>query len=670
MTYSSNIIFEPKALREKVNQYLDQPKFIWDCETMGGDYRGEPNVNNIVWASFATEGDAFVIPMGHPNGDRMLTPPRKRKNKETGKFDMFPATWEPPPDQMRPAEVFEILHPLFFNEEIEKGGHGVLFDFLSVWKYYEAIVPGPYHDSLLAWYLLNENRAERGLLGLKEITKWRYKRDYDKESVGKKVEIHPFWKVAQYAYMDAKYTWLNLKSGLERLAEEDLMGVYGLEMDTMAALIDMGLEGIEVDREDMERLDVVLSERRTNCEINLYRAAGKKFNINSNPQKTTLLFGSKKDGNQGLKPWMLTDGGRKKAEEGEELTLQDYSTKKEALEQWIGKNDVVDALLAYQEVDRVLGTYIKGYLGEEVPGKKKRVCQIFEGNKVYPDFVQYGTVTGRFSCRTPNLQNIPRPDTDLGKEVRGLFIAGEGNKLIVADYGQVELVVLAHYVGHGALYDGFFEGIDPHTMTAALVFNEDPHRLTARIKAEDPEAKHWRQIAKNLNFAIVYGAGDAKVASMSGISLRRAKEVLAIHEEQFPEIYRFKDKALRQARDRKPPYLRTLSGRKRRIPTLHARDYKTRGRAERQMINSLIQGSAADLIKVAMVRTHRNLREAGCGKMLLTVHDELVNKATIARAEECAERVTEAMTGSGIQKMVDVPLKIDLKIVDRWSEAK
>lgn len=666
---SSNVVLDPRVLREKVKHFLDQPRLVYDIETMPpdenspSDYRGEHPVNRTAWMSFATFGETFVLPIGHPNGNRLLEKSRRRKDPVTKKFIVSPPRYDAPPTQIRPAEAFEILHPLFFDPNIRKGGHGVIFDFLSIFKYYGERAVGPFDDTIIQAWLLNENQR----LGLKDITLRRYKREYDKEQVGRKVELHPFNKVAHYAYMDAKFTWLNQERNLPMLEEQGLTKVYDLEMSVFDTLLDMEVEGMPVDEAAMRELEPILSRHREQCEGKVYKAAGKKLNLNSPKQKVDVLYGKKSEGNQGLKPWRLTKGGITKQKKGLDLTLYDYSTDGEALERFKG-NKVVDAILDYQEVDRVLGTYIHGYLG--VPGDPKKPCAIFDG-KVYPDFVQYGTVTGRFSCRAPNLQNIPRPDTPLGKQIRSLFIAGPGHKLIVSDYGQIELVVLAHFVGKGALFEGFFQGIDPHTMTAALVFNQDPHELQKRVDNGDDEAKGWRQAAKAINFAVVYGAGPDKVASMAKVSVRRAKEILEIHEEQFPEIYKFKDQALATMRSRKPPYLSTLVGRKRRIPAIMSGEWGTRGRAERQAINSLIQGSAADLIKVAMVDLNRMLAESGTGaKLLLTVHDELVVRVKEECAERAAEVVREAMVGPGVQGMVDVPLSIDLKIVDKWAEAK
>ena len=668
MTISSNVVLDPERLEREVQYFMKQPRFVFDIESLG-EHRGIPQQNKVAWLSMSTFGKTVVIPFGHPNGDVMLEKPRRRKDPSTKKFITTPARWSEPPKQMSPATVFDILRPLFFNEEIEKGAHNAPMDFISVYKYFGAVPPGPYHDTIVQAWLINENRR----LGLKDLTEARYKRKYDDEHVGRRIENFPFWKVANYAYLDSTFTFMHQEYNLEVIEDQGLRHVYDLEMDVLKVLFDMEVEGMPVDQKAMQTLEPLLAKRQDEAAGRFYKAVGKQVNLNSPKQKTEVLYSSKEKGGQGLKPWKLTDGGMKKAEKGLPLDVSDYSTDSESLEGFAGKNKAVDALIDYQEVDRVLGTYVRGYLGYTPPSTssaKAKPCIIFNG-RVYPDFVQYGTVTGRFSCRSPNLQNIPRPDTELGKHIRSLFIAGEDHKLIVADYGQIELVILAHFVGKGALYEGFFQGIDPHTMTAALVFNVDPKELQARVDDGDPVAKGYRQAAKAINFAVVYGAGPDKVASMAGVSVTRAKQILLTHEREFPEIYKFKDRALEVCRSRKPPHLVTLEGRKRRLPAVNASNFKTRGKAERQAINSLIQGSAADVIKVAMIRLNNSLATSGTGgKLLLTVHDELVTRVHNDYADECAAVVREAMVGPGIQSMVQVPLNIDLKVVDKWSEAK
>lgn len=281
-------------------------------------------------------------------------------------------------------------------------------------------------------------------------------------------------------------------------------------------------------------------------------------------------------------------------------------------------------------------------------------------------FVTQGFIV--HNCREPNLQNIPTPGTELGRKIRGLFAAPPGYKEVVADYGQIEMIILAHLIGYGALYDGIMNGMDPHSATAAALAGIDPDEFMDLVKAEDKRAKVARQVAKGVNFAVVYGAGPEKVAAMAGISVKEAKRFMEIHQRMFPEIYRFKDKVLDVAKERQPPHIRTLMGRKRRLPALWSRDYGTRGYAERQAVNSLIQGTAADIIKLAMVRLHQTLEPDM--KLILSVHDELVTLCPTDKADRCAEIVREAMVGEGITKLLSVPLSIDLKIVDRWSEAK
>jgi DNA polymerase-1 len=407
-----------------------------------------------------------------------------------------------------------------------------------------------------------------------------------------------------------------------------------------------------------------MSARLVDIEGSIYKAAGQRFNLNAPAQKAAVLYTPKSEGGQGLKPAKLTKGGYKKREAGQTLTFADYSTDADSLEAH-PNNPVVKAMAEYAEVAKLLG-YPLAYMGVE--GDPDKPCRIFDG-RIHADLVQYGTVTGRFSCREPNLQNIPRPDTELGKRIRGLFVAPPGWKLIVADWGQIELVVLAHFIGKGALYRGFHEGIDPHSATAAALLGEDPKKFLERLLAGDEDAKAMRQVAKGINFAVVYGAGPDKVASMAGISVKEAKRFMEIHQRMFPEIYKFKDEVIRVCRSRRPPHIRTILGRKRRLPLILSSNNGVRMGAERQAVNSLIQGSATgDLIKLAIIRLNNLL--TGDMRLILTVHDEIVCMAPEDQAEECAEMVKEAMLGEGIQKLLRVPLSSDVKIVDRWSEAK
>jgi DNA polymerase-1 len=331
-----------------------------------------------------------------------------------------------------------------------------------------------------------------------------------------------------------------------------------------------------------------------------------------------------------LKPWKQT------SKAGD-------STDNSVLESYRG-NAVVDALLEYQEVNKLLTTYVDAYLGTN-----DKPSQIYDEH-IHAQYKQYGTVTGRLSCSDPNIQNIPGVDTDLGAMIRGAFIAEEGGKLIVSDYSQVELVILAHYLGCGKLFEGFLAGIDPHTQTSIML--------------DQP-----RQVCKKVNFAVLYGVGVRKLAGILKLPEKEVRAIVARHKKEFPETYAFKDALLRLCRSRNPPHIRTLYGRKRRVPLINDPDPGLRAYSERQAFNSLIQGTSADITKRAMNRADQDPRRGNDIKLVFSVHDEIGLSAPAHKADLAAEILQEAMVGKDMQRL-KISLKADIHIVDRWSEAK
>ncbi|WP_405667905.1 DNA polymerase [Streptomyces sp. NBC_00055] len=618
-------------LHDVVDYFETRDGFAFDVETVG-PHRGVPAVNEVMWLSLATDGACSVIPLGHPNGYNLLRKATRRKNKTTGEWEHVPYLYDEPPKQLRPSQVFGALEKLFFSERT-KVAHNAPFDLLSVAKYFGGkFPPPPYGDTIVAAWMLNENR----LIGLKALDRERYQLDYAHDDTGKCVEKHPFGQVQDYAYLDGRTTWLQWKDMRPKIMAEGLEDMWALEMDVLHCLLHMGQGGVPVDIKALQELRTRLRAEMEHAEAEVYRAAGKVFNINSTPQKAKILYEE-----QGLKPRKLTKKGAP-------------STDAEALEPYKGRNDFVSALLGYQDVKTILGTYVEGYLGN---ADEDKPTQIFNG-RIHPMLKQYGTVTGRFSCSTPNVQNWPRPDTVWGKAIRDLVDPIPGFKLLVADYAQIEQRILAHFAGKGALWRGFWDNIDAHTATASAVFGVAPEDVT----------KQMRQVAKAIAFAINYGAGPQKVADMSHTTLRRAKQILATHERQFPEVYGYKRKLLRTVRSRRPePYLRTLLGRKRRLPDLLSHDRGRRAKAERQVVNSHIQGSNADMTKLALVRLHKSLLPDM--QILLTVHDEIAAMCPADIAEEGAKVLHEAMAGAEMQ-LLSVPVTTDVKICDRWSEAK
>jgi DNA polymerase-1 len=654
--HSSNIILTPERLADTVRYFLDSPDgfFSWDMET-SGENRGVPYCNSASWIGLATRGRTAVIPFGHPIGTKVVGQAKEPRVDKNGKTRMFRVpVYEGPPTQLVRDQVFEALEPLFFGSDLITIGHGMQFDLATIAKYYGGRIPdGEHCDTIILRWLLDENRKQ---YKLKAITKDIYGFAYDDEEVGKCVEKHPFGKVAHYLHCDVLYPLAEYRTLRPLIDEWGLERVYKLEMDLLPVKARMRLTGMAVDVPRLEKMREDLVPKVEEVEGRIYAAAGRKFNLNAPRQKQEVLYLSKRDGGQGLKPWKLTDTGRARKDRGERLDVYCYSTDADSLESYQG-NSVVDAILVYQEWYKMLHTYVLGYLGDDTA--KDKPCRIFDG-KIFPDFVQYGTKTGRESCREPNLQNVGRPDTELGELIRGAFIAEPGRRLIVADYDQIELVVLAHYLGQGQLFDGFMQGIDPHKMTAAMVLGKRP---------EDVTKDERQKFGKSINFAVVYGAGDAKVASMmGGIPLHQARAFLDRHETEFPEIYGFKEFVLDQCRSQRPPHIRTITGRMRRLPGIHSREKGMRLYSERQAFNSLIQGSAADILKIAQVRLAATMP---CWmKFHLSVHDELVTSAPADRVDEARVILLDAMTGPGIGDMLRVPLKSDCAIATRWSEAK
>lgn len=653
------IILDEQDLRTAVKYFLTQDCFSFDIES-SYENRLDPNRNTVTWISLATHGCCVVIPMGHPKGElsgkgKVLTQ-YKSGAKEGQYYNKTIDLFSDPPQQLDANTVFDILSPLFANPEITKIGHDVLFDLISIAKYLGFVPPGPYVCTKTADWLLNENRWS---YGLKERNREEYDFIWDTENTGKCVENYPFSSVAYYSYCDSKMDFLWWTSTIRpALESQDLLPVFKLEMNVLNVLIGMRMEGVSIDVPKLESMKKKLSADLLVHESEIYRAAGRKFNINSNPQKQEILYRPKSEGGQGLKPWKLTDAGKKVSKSGGKPSIYHYSTDDDVMESY-PDNPVCAAIRKYGDVYKILNTYVEGWLSAQVDGK------------LYPGLLQYGTVTGRFSCRKPNLQNIPRGSTELGALVRSVFIAPEGYKLICADYSQIELVILAHYIGKGKLYEAFMRGIDPHLMTAAMVLGREPVMNEPPGSHPEGVTKVERQdLGKTLGFAVVYGAGLGKVSSMAHLDWEGAKRVLKKHAEMFPEIHKFRQDVIDLAKSRKPvPYITTLLGRKRRVPALNSVVDGIRMGAERQLFNSLIQGGATgDLIKVALIRIDAMLPDE-C-KLLLTVHDEILVLAPDEMVDKAVEVVYDGMTGPGIQKLVKVPLKVDLHVGQKWGDIK
>ncbi|WP_371590949.1 DNA polymerase [Streptomyces sp. NBC_00470] len=631
-----------EQLDETVRYFLAQDEFAIDLETMG-EHRGEPNFNEVRWVGIATKGRTAIIPCGHPNGDELLRGAQPRKGIE--------AVWSDPPPQLRPSQVMRGLEPLLFSTTIRKIAHHLPFDIGSLAKYFGGVFPPPpYADSMIGLWLLNENRPK----GLKPNITRLYGHDYDQENVGKCIEKHGFSTVHDYLFYDVTWTYILWQRIKKALPQEDLDHVAALEWADLEPVLEMHREGVTMDVDQLRVVEKEFSAKLAELEADVYHRAGRVFNINSAQQKQDLLFLPKKMGGQGLKATKLTPAGRTRRREGKPHSVRDYSTDAKVLGKFSGENKVCGLLKEHSMYSTLLTTFIHPYLGtDEKPG-------VIRGDKIYPRFNPAGTDTGRFSGSGPNFQNLPAR-TPQGRRIRGCVVAPDGHILIVSDYSQLEPRVTAHFLGRGAWYEGFHNGIDSHTATAATVFGVDPDHVTPDL----------RNKAKTLSLAILFGTQEKSVAEQLGISEREAAEILKAHQRTMPEVYQYKELLLEHMRRMRVPTVKTLMGRKRRIVELRSQNKYERLKAERQAFNSKIQGSEGDLVKYALVRLHKANQQRGKFlKLHITVHDEIVISAPKDRVEEGVSILQDAMCGAGIARWLSVPLLSSVHTVDTWAEAK
>ena len=408
------------------------------------------------------------------------------------------------------------------------------------------------------------------------------------------------------------------KSGMTQLYRE-------VELPLCAVLYRMEKEGIAIDRIQLQQFGEVLAQRIDDCEKLIYSYSEEPFNINSTRQLGELLFEK-----LGLPPVKKTKTG--------------YSTNADVLEKLKGKHPIIPAIMDYRMLTKLKSTYAEGLT--------HAIC---EDGRIRTTFQNLVTATGRLSSTEPNLQNIP-VRTDLGAEIRRMFVPREGCVLVDADYSQIELRVLAHIAGDETMRQAFRGGLDIHTVTASQVFGVAPESVTAL----------QRRHAKAVNFGIVYGISEFSLAEDIGVSRWEAKAYIDSYLANYHGVYEYMKNVVAQAREQ--GYTKTLYGRKRYIPELKSANFNIRSGAERIALNTPIQGTAADLIKLAMIRVDKALTaEFPEAKLLLQVHDELIVECPESIAEAVAQLVSREMEQVA---QLSVPLQAEAKIGKSWFEAK
>lgn len=413
----------------------------------------------------------------------------------------------------------------------------------------------------------------------------------------------------------------------ETLAEEDMDFVFfDMEMPLVKVLARMEIEGFSIDEKLLSDLSADFGSQIAELEENIYSLAGEPFNINSPKQLGVILF----------EKLQLPTG--KKTKTG-------YSTNIEVLEFLRDKHPIIEEIMEYRQLSKLKSTYIDG-LSSIVDR---------ETGKVYTTFSQTTASTGRLSSLEPNLQNIPIR-TERGRKLRGLFVAEEGTQLIDADYSQIELRILAHLANDPDMIKAFADNVDIHTKTASEVFGVALEEVTPDM----------RSAAKAVNFGIVYGISDFGLSTNLGISIPQAKEYINQYLEKYEDVKAYLHNIVEEIEE--TGYSKTIYGRRRYIPELKAKNAMVRGFGKRLAMNTPIQGSAADIIKLAMIEVDRHLRENYKGaRLLLQVHDELIIQAKEEDAEKLGKEIIQIMENAAKLK---VHLKVEASIGKSWLDTK
>jgi DNA polymerase-1 len=607
----ASVVADEAVLKEMVRALNTASEGIaFDTETDSTS----PMRAKLVGISLAVkEGEGYYIPVGHTEGQ-----------------------------QLPLAQVIEALRGPLTNPKIPKHGHNIDFDYIVLARHGIHVTPLGM-DTMLGEWLTDPGSHS---LGLKKLAMVRLGVEMTEITeligTGKKqitMERVPIELAAAYAAADADVT-LRLVAALrpELEAKQQLGLLNDLEMPLVPLLAEMEMTGISLDTEHLAQLAKELNQQLSKLEKAIHKQVGYEFNLNSTQQLAEALFDK-----LGLTP---PDRSRKTA-------AGKYSTAADVLEEMRNLHPAISLILEQRELAKIKSTYVDALPLAVNP----------DTGCVHTSYNQAGSVTGRIASSDPNLQNIPIR-TELGRRVRKAFIASKGNVLLSADYSQIELRIAAHYSNDEALRRAFLEGQDIHATTAAAVLSVPLAKVT----------KEQRRTAKTVNFGIIYGQGAFGLTRTTGLTLAEAENFIKNYFIRFPGLKRYLDETKRQAAER--GYVETLLGRRRYFPQLSGAvaggDARAaaiaRARAEREAINAPIQGTAADIVKKAMLAIPPALATAGLSaKMLLQVHDELVFECPKKEVKETARVVRRVMEEAFT---LNVPLGVEVRSGQNWEEMK
>ena len=536
-----------------------------------------------------------------------------------------------PSDQDEALKIVNEFRPVFENENSLKVGQNIKYDMI-VLQNYGATVKGPLFDTMIAHYVL-QPELRHGMDYLAEIY-LHYQTIHIDELIGPKGKNQKNMRdldpkdVYLYACEDADVT-LKLKNVLEKeLKENDAERLfYDIEMPLVPVLVNIERNGVLLDTEALKQSSAHFTAQMKQIEKEIYELAGETFNIASPKQVGEVLFDKLKI-----------------VEKAKKTKTGQYVTSEEVLESLRHKHPVVEKILEHRGLKKLLGTYIDA-LPQLINPRTGRV---------HTSFNQTVTATGRLSSSNPNLQNIPIRDEN-GKEIRKAFIPDEGCLFFSADYSQIELRIMAHLSEDKNMIDAFLSNHDIHAATAAKIYKTDLKDVGSDM----------RRKAKTANFGIIYGISVFGLAERMNVDRKEAKELIDGYFETYPGVKAYMDKSIQVAQEK--GYVETIFHRKRFLPDINSRNAVVRGYAERNAINAPIQGSAADIIKVAMARIYQRFQAEGIqAKMILQVHDELNFSVPVNEKERVEEIVIEEMEKA---YRMHVPLKADCGWGKNWLEA-
>ena len=589
------LVSDEEGIRQLAAELLQQTAVCFDTETTSQEaMRAE-----IVGISFCWRGyEAYYVPLSA--------------------------------QQEEAARTLEHFRPFFENAEIEKIGQNMKYDLL-VLKQYGFEVRGPMFDTMIAHYLL-QPELRHGMDYMASIY-LKYKPISYQELVGKGKDMLSLrdvdvQRVCEYSCEDADVTF-RLKSILQMFIESQNLAslFHDVEMPLMQVLADMEYTGVRIGLKALKQSSSVLTRELEQVEAEVQMLAGVTFNISSPRQVGDVLFDV-----------LHLDDKAKRTKSGQ------YSTSEEVLEQLRHKHPVVEKILEYRMIKKLLNTYIDALPLLINP----------KTGKLHTSFNQTITATGRLSSSNPNLQNIP-VRTELGREIRKAFVPEPGHVFMSADYSQIELRLMAHLSGDEHMVEAFRNGNDIHAATAARIHKIDLADVTPDMRRE----------AKTANFGIIYGISAFGLAERLNISRTDAKNLIDNYFDTYPQIKDFIQNAIQKAQE--TGYAETLLHRKRYLPDINSQNRTVRGYAERNAVNAPIQGTAADIIKIAMINISRRLHENGYkARMTMQVHDELTFTVPQNELEDVRKIVVEEMEHA---MQLKVPLKVECGIGDSWFTA-